>query len=578
MSSNCELYLGISDNSAMYRAIMKSCDILLVTLNSSFAHAAFGLRYLFANLGSALQARTKILEFTTDKPVLDIAENLLSYQPKIIGLGVYIWNAPQMLELVSAIKKVSPETCIVLGGPEVSHETSAQTICQMADYTICGEGDFLFKEFCTAYLNRLNLTKSESTLVSDDASSLQSDSLVSSSENAEAILKKKIIRGPLPDIKSIASPYPYYSDFDIQNRTIYVEASRGCPYRCEYCLSSLDKGVRNFDVDLFLQDVQMLIDKGCRQFKFIDRTFNLSVTISTKILQFFLDRIQLGLFLHFEMVPDRLPEELRVLIVQFPAGSLQFEVGIQTLNKEVAKNISRNNDLVKVEENFRFLREKTGVHTHADLIVGLPGENVESFRLGFDQLMELGPDEIQVGILKRLKGTPIARHEKSFQMVYSEKAPYQILQTKDVSFTEMQWMSRFAKYWDLIANSGNFVTCVKKIRQHCLENQISYFDFYYQLTQFFHTRHEKSFGISLLSLTESLYLFLTQYFTEDMCREMIIHDYSTRGKRDIPKFLNTNASRAANRKDATISPNVSPNNPSNIPPNIPPRQRLFLSE
>ncbi len=550
MSSNCEVYLGISDNSAMYRAIMKSCDILLVTLNSSFAHAAFGLRYLFANLGEPLQSQTKILEFTSDKPILDIAENLLSYQPKIIGLGVYIWNAPQMLELVSAIKKVSPEICLVLGGPEVSHETSTQAICQMADYTICGEGDFLFKEFCTAYLN--------------------------AAENTDAILQNKIIRGPLPDIKSISSPYPYYSDFDIQNRTIYVEASRGCPYRCEYCLSSLDKGVRNFDVDLFLQDVQMLIDKGCRQFKFIDRTFNLSVTISTKILQFFLDRIQLGLFLHFEMVPDRLPEELRVLIVQFPAGSLQFEVGIQTLNKEVAKNISRNNDLVKVEENFRFLREKTGVHTHADLIVGLPGENVESFRLGFDQLMELGPDEIQVGILKRLKGTPIARHEKSFQMVYSEKAPYQILQTKDVSFTEMQWMSRFAKYWDLIANSGNFVTCVKKIRQHCLENQISSFDFYYQLTQFFHTRHEKSFGISLLSLTESLYLFLTQYFPEDSCREMIIHDYSTRGKRDIPKFLNTNANapRAVNRKDATISPNVSPNNPSNIPP----RQRLFLSE
>ena len=317
--------------------------ILLTTLNTKYPHAAFGLRYLFANL-KELQPLAGILEFTASQNPRDIAEAILATDPKIVGFGVYIWNTSQTYAVISVLKRIKPEILIVIGGPEVSYESTTQPICQLADFTFQGESDFLFYEFCKNYFENKKLPTS------------------------------KYISGPLPDILQIASPYSFYTDEDVRHRVLYVEASRGCPYKCEYCLSSLDKSVRNFDLDRFLGDMDSLIQRGARQFKFVDRTFNLSISTSSKILRFFLDRMSVGLFLHFEMVPDRLPSELRELIKLFPPGSLQFEVGIQTWNPEVAKNVSRRQDYSKIRENFEFLNNQTTVHLHTDLIAGLPGE------------------------------------------------------------------------------------------------------------------------------------------------------------------------------------------------------------
>lgn len=484
-------------------------DILLVTLNSSFPHSSFGLRYLMANL-EELKDRTQIVEFTIQRDPRDIAEALLRQNPKIIGLGVYIWNAQESLELVSLLKKISPETLVVLGGPEVSHESESQRICQIADFTIKGEADFLFYEFCKKYLEQGELPA------------------------------QKFISGALPDIKNIKSPYDLYTDEDIQNRVIYVEVSRGCPYRCEYCLSSLDKGVRNFDVTGFLKDMEKLLRRGARQFKFIDRTFNLSPTTCTQILQFFLERIDLGLFLHFEMVPDRLPLEIRDLIKKFPHGSLQFEIGIQTWNTEVARLVSRRNDLEKVKGNFLFLAEETGVHTHADLIAGLPGEDIESFARGFDILSELHPHEIQVGILKKLKGAPIARHDKEWEMVYSDLPPFQVLRTKMMNFETLQKMNRFSKYWDLYANSGNFKKFVAVLRDRAKDRaDKSFFWEFFSFNEYLTTKYSQSFGISQLSLFETAYIYLKDHlgWAQEMAKSLILEDYAATGKMDLPKFL-----------------------------------------
>lgn len=484
-------------------------QILLVTLNSTYQHTSFGLRYLKANLGD-LAASCEIIEFTIQKDPKDIAEQILQLNPKILGFGVYIWNTTQTNQVISLIKKVKPEIDIIIGGPEVSYETESQKIYQTVDFVIKGEADFLFRELCEKIIS------------------------------GQVDRKNKIIGPSLPNIKDIQLPYHLYSQEDIQNRLVYVEVSRGCPYRCEYCLSSLDKSVRTFDLDLFINEMQKLIDRGARVFKFIDRTFNLSIPICTQILEFFLNHIELDLFLHFEMVPDRLPSEIRDLIKKFPHGSIQFEVGIQTWNPEVAKNVSRRNDLTKVKENFYFLANETGVHTHADLIVGLPGENIQSFAHGFDELYRLGPDEIQVGILKRLKGTPITRHDQNFQMVYSEDPPFQILKTKDVSFEEMQKMNRFAKYWDLIANSGQFKQTMKLIEELSQSTESkSLFWTIFRLSEFMHQRHHQSFGIALLNLTESVWLFLTTELkvNQEKANQAIIQDYCLNGKRDLPNFL-----------------------------------------
>jgi len=207
---------------------------------------------------------------------------------------------------------------------------------------------------------------------------------------------------------------------------------------------------------------------------------------------------------HFEMVPDRLPEELRTLIAQFPPGALQFEVGIQTFDDATSKNISRRQNLARLEDNFRYLRAETGVHIHADLIVGLPGENLGSFGRGFDRLVALAPQEIQVGILKRLRGTPIVRHDAEFAMVYSPVPPYEVLQTRDLDFATLQRMRRFARYWDLVANSGRFANTLP-----LLWREASPFARFLAFADWLYARLRRTHEIALHVLAESLYAFLT---------------------------------------------------------------------
>lgn len=494
-------------------------QILISTLNARYHHASFALRYLYANLGEH-QANAKILEFTISQSPRDIVEAILKERPRVVGLGVYIWNTAETFEVVSILKKVSPETLVVLGGPEVSHETETQPICQLADHVIRGEADFLFRDFCSAVLG--------------DASRPM----------------PKWVSGELPEIRSIASPYAFYTDEDIRNRVLYVEASRGCPYKCEYCLSSLDKSVRSFDLDRFLADMERLIERGARQFKFVDRTFNLSISTSTRILEFFLARIDLGLFLHFEMVPDRLPVELRELIKKFPPGALQFEVGIQTWSPEVARLVSRRQDYAKIRENFAFLTRETGVHLHADLIAGLPGETLESFAEGFDAVYALGSHEIQVGILKRLKGTPIIRHDAEWKMVYQEHPPFQILSTRTMPFDRLQKMNRFAHFWDLIANSGNFRKTMEALHQRSkLREDGSFFHFFDEMADFLSRRHPQGHGVALLNLLESVWVYLVEQlgWEREATRSMLIDDYTGKVKRDVPRFLK---SESAPRREA----------------------------
>jgi radical SAM superfamily enzyme YgiQ (UPF0313 family) len=485
------------------------CPIVLATLNARYAHCAFGLRYLFANL-KELQASTGLREFTINENPRDIAEAILALEPRVVGFGVYIWNTAATEQVISILKRVSPDLKIVLGGPEVSYESESQTICRLADFVVKGEGDLLFYSFCRNFLDGAPLPSS------------------------------KWLQAPLPEIREIASPYSLYSDEDIRNRVIYVEASRGCPYKCEYCLSSLDKSVRSFELDRFLGDMDRLIQRGARQFKFVDRTFNLSAATSTRILKFFLERVSQGLFLHFEMVPDRLPSELKELIAQFPAGSLQFEIGIQTWNPEVARLVSRRQDYVKIVDNFGFLTGETGVHLHADLIVGLPGETLESFAVGFDAVSELRPHEIQVGLLKRLKGTPIVRHDAEWRMVYQEHPPFQILQTRTLDYALLQKMSRFSKYWDLYGNSGNFNATWTLIQEtSACTGQSSRFWAFWNFCEFLSRRHAQSHSIALLNLVESAWLYLTRELkaNAEEAREALIKDYTGSVKRDVPTFL-----------------------------------------
>lgn len=482
---------------------MVMTDILLGTLNAKFIHASLGLRYLLANLGP-LRDRARMLEFDINQRPMEMAEALLAESPKIIGLGVYIWNTPAIAELAALLKRIRPDVILILGGPEVSHETQSHPAFPWADVVITGEADLAFAEVCRQCL-----------------------------EGRPPV--EKIIRAPLPDLDSLVLPYTLYSDQDIRSRLLYVEASRGCPFSCDFCLSSLDEAVRPFPLERVLAEFDRLLDRGATQFKFVDRTFNLNPATSQAILEFFLQRIRPGLFLHFEIIPDRLPEALRQLIARFPAGAMQLEAGIQTFNPGVAARIHRRQDLPQAEANLRHLREHTHAHIHADLIAGLPGETLESFAVGFDRLLALQPQEIQVGILKRLHGAPIANHDAEWEMVYNPNPPYEILRNNRLDFATLQRVRRFARAWDLVANSGQFVETAPMIWQ----GAPSAFHAFMEFAEWLYNQAGRGHSIALLRLAQWVFEYLTQVrgFDPQSVAPAQLRDYQRGGRSDRPVFL-----------------------------------------
>jgi hypothetical protein len=270
-----------------------------------------------------------------------------------------------------------------------------------------------------------------------------------------------------------------------------VEASRGCPFKCEFCLSSLDKTAWPFPLDGFLAELDGLYARGARLFKFVDRTFNLNVKTSQRIMEFFLEKLAAhpgeAVYAHFELVPDHLPEALKETIARFPPGALQFEIGIQSFNPEVQALVSRRQDNDKAADNIRWLCQHSNAHLHVDLIAGLPGEDVASFARGFDRLVGLGAHEIQFGILKRLRGTPIIRHTGPFGMVYDPYPPYTVLATSLVDFPTMQRLQRFARYWDLVANSGRFGNTIAHLLGDApFDNFMAFSDWMYTRTDATH--------------------------------------------------------------------------------------------
>jgi len=457
-----------------------STKILLATVNARYAHASLALRYLRANLGE-LRECTAIREFILGEKTEEWVERLLAdfgnARPRILGLGVYIWNVQESTRLLALLKAVAPDVTVIVGGPEVSHEVEQQQICRLADFVVTGWGDVTF-----------------------------------------AKLARQILHGPAPlmkvhageqaELATLSLPYAEYSDEDLRQRYLYVEASRGCPFKCEFCLSALDKTAWPFPLSPFLGELARLVERGARHIKFVDRTFNLKIETSLAILDFFLARVEhapgAGPFLHFELIPDHLPAALREKIARFAPGALQFEIGIQTLNPQVQQLISRRQDNDVALANIRWLREHSHAHLHVDLIAGLPGEDIASFGAGFDTLVATRPHEIQVGILKRLRGTPIARHTTAFDLRFNPEPPYNILATDRIEFATMQRIARFARYWDLIANSGRF----PRTLPHLLGEQP--FAQFLALSDWLYDETGRTHAIAAERLSELLYRWLLE--------------------------------------------------------------------
>ncbi len=489
--------------------------ILLTTLNARYAHTALGLRYLYANMHE-LQSQTAILEFTMNEQIQSITEDLLKHAPRIIGIGVYIWNAAQTSELIQTIKKVSPDTIIILGGPEAGYLPHRVDFSK-ADYIISGEGEVAFYALCKNIL---------------------SDNLPN----------ERFIKASLPDLKSIALPYSAYNDEDVAHRYIYVEASRGCPFECEFCLSSIDEKVRNFPLDQLLEEFETLWERGARSFKFIDRTFNLNMSFANRILDFFLSK-EPPYFAHFEVIPDHFPDLLKEKIKQFPAGSLQLEIGIQTLDPLIAKGINRPLKLEKIFENLRFLENETDAHMHLDLIVGLPGEMLEGFGRNLDKLVSLTHSEIQIGILKNLSGTTLSRHDREHGMIYSDTPPYDILQNNLLRFEQIQKMKRFARFWDIFYNSGSFTKSVP-----LLWNDGKVFEGFYTFSEWIYTQTLSTWKISLERQIALIHTYLCEHHAKEIVEAALIEDLATRPEKTIPFFLRQSTQEKKEKETKTVTP------------------------
>ena len=477
-------------------------DIILSTLNARYVHCALSLRCLQANLNE-LQAQSEICEFVVNRPITEVVEALLAKRPKMILVSVYIWNVAKTLTLLRALKEAAPEVWLVLGGPEVSYSPLFPGIEEAADYIVTGEGEITGYQLCRR-------------LMDGDPPS------------------KKFLVGEQEDVSTTRMPYDLYSDNDVTHRIIYVETSRGCPYRCEYCLSSLDRQVRFFPLEDLLAGFQQLLDRGVLLFKLLDRTFNTKIERAVSILEFFLKNWRPGLTIHCELIPDRIPDPLKTCFQKFPAGTLQFEVGVQTFNQEVLDRIQRAQIAEKVETNIAWLCAHSGAVIHADLIFGLPGENLESIQDSFNRLVRLAPDQIQLNLLKLLKGTPIARHTQPFEMVYAESPPFEIQQTSTIDRACMQRLLEFSRVWTLFHNQEKLKTSLPYIWQDAEDP----FDAFMAFTRYIKKHCGKLYGIPLSQQALLLNDWLTLHcFDAQRAKQRLLADYADEGRRKIPMAL-----------------------------------------
>ncbi|MDR2575721.1 MAG: radical SAM protein [Treponema sp.] len=414
-------------------------DILLVTINAKWIHPSLALRLLKANLGP-LEDRCDIFEFALRQPLCEKIEPILAASPRILGLSVSIWNHPATLELLKKLRETWSDEAvkqsrfqrpvIILGGPEVSYLPPESEILKYADYCIRGEGEIAFRKLCEIILNKDNV------FINNEFHTV--------------------------NVTEIKSGYRLYTDEDLSRKLVYVEASRGCPFGCEFCLSAATTdNVREFPLEPFFSEMETLIHRGAKTFKFLDRTFNLNIERSKKIMEFFLYNINKKPFVvNFEMVPSKFPPDLIDTLARFPPNTLRLEIGIQTLNPEVSARIGRPSKPEKELETLRLLAEKTNAIMHVDLIAGLPGEDITSFSKGFDALWAsfngYGANriEIQLGILKILPGAPIARHIEAFGMRFNPLPPYELIETSDIPAYSLDRIKNFARFWELLVNRG----------------------------------------------------------------------------------------------------------------------------
>jgi radical SAM superfamily enzyme YgiQ (UPF0313 family) len=459
---------------------------ILTTLNAKYIHTSLALRWLYvANKG---RFDISFREYVIKEDVKRIADELLASGPEIIGISVYIWNVDKAKKLAAILKEKKPCLTIILGGPEVTYEPEYFLKNWDIDYVISGEGEFVLGDLLTAIENK------QSTEI-EGVSSIQN-------------ISRSVIKADLNKLASLPSPYTLEEDkTDIKNRLVYFETSRGCPYQCQYCLSSLEKGVRYFPQEHIFRNLHYLIENGAKQIKFLDRTFNLNKEHTKAIFDFLINSYRPNLSLQFEIYADLLSDEtIDYLNNRLPANYFRFEIGIQSTYEPTNNAVKRKQDFPLLAENIRKLMSGEKIDLHLDLIAGLPYETLERFTKSFNDVFDLKGKEVQLGFLKMLRGTALRRDAAKYGYIYSQQAPYEIEGNNDISQDELERIHdaehALEKYW----NSGKFSRTMKILADTYYKGR--YFELFDEIGQYYNQNGLPHHGYQLEDIFYNLHNFL----------------------------------------------------------------------
>ncbi|GED32564.1 B12-binding domain-containing radical SAM protein [Brevibacillus centrosporus] len=468
-------------------------NILLSTLNAKFIHSSLALRYL-RSYAQASFPTIELVEYTINDVTLNIVADIYKREPDVVAFSCYIWNIRETLDVIRNLKKVCPDVPVILGGPEVTYDADFwMKKHPQIDVIAIGEGEQTFLELLQAY---------QEAKVTGQPPRLRDVAGIAYRDQEH--VRFSMPRAQIEEMDTIPSPYQDHLD-ELNNRVVYFEASRGCPFKCQYCLSSIEDGVRYFSLERVKEDLLRLINHGVKTIKFVDRTFNINKKYALEIFQFLIDNHN-GTVFQFEITADILRADvLDFLTENAPPGVFRFEIGVQSTNDETNRLVQRIQRFDRLSRTVTQIKNSGKIDQHLDLIAGLPEEDYQSFRKTFNDVFALRPEELQLGFLKMLRGTGVRARAKDHGYVFMDESPYEILGNNVLSFGDMQKIKRvedvLEKYW----NAHRMDHTLEWLLEHVFDSP---FDFFQSFGDYWESKGWSRIGHQLEDLFTRLQSFL----------------------------------------------------------------------
>ena len=485
--------------------------ILLVGINAKYSHSNLALDYIKSY---CMDYKLETVEFNINQPMETIYSEILDKNADVIGFSAYIWNI-QFIEMISSdLKKANPKLTIIWGGPEVSFDTvEIMEKNKSVDIIIRGEGEATARELIHALDNDLNLVDIKGISYRDN-------------ENIYVNDERELIE----DLDTIPSPFVNFHA--PTGRIVYYEVSRGCPFKCAYCLSSTIRGVRYFSEERIKSDLISIINSCAKVVKLVDRTFNSNEAASIEIMKFIMDNATEGMCFHMELMAHLITDNFLEFLKTVPKGLFQFEIGIQSSNQKTLKEISRATNLDRLARTVKTIKSFDKTHQHVDLIAGLPYEDMESFKESFNYAYSLGAEKLQLGFLKLLKGSSLRHKAQELGIIYSDYPPYEVIKTKWMSPRELYDLKLVEDVVEKYSNEDYFENTLNKFVGE------SPFEFFSDFGKFWKEKGYHLMSHRRVDLYEKLHEFLKESYDETEFVEHLRLDFLINQNINPPKYLN----------------------------------------